>query len=124
MWLDEKGRQMTKILVVDRVQSVREALAFVLEMEGHEVVQAADGRQALDLAAVEWFDVVLADAQMRDMRFDTFCRCLRTVAPAARVVVMSLDVTDGPATAPCAPAAFLPKPFPAPVLLDAVGLAA
>jgi two-component system response regulator FlrC len=115
---------MTKILVVDRIQSVREALAFVLELEGHDVRHVASGREALALAAAEPFDVVLADAQMRDRPFDAFCRALRTVAPQARIVVMSLDITDGPATAPCAPAAFLPKPFPAPVLLDAVALAA
>ena len=111
---------MAKILVVDRVLSVREALAFVLELEGHEVTHTATGREALALAAARPFDVVLADAQMRDRPFDSFCRALRDIAPGARVVVMSLDIADGPATAPCAPAAFLPKPFPAPVLLDAV----
>jgi len=115
---------MAKILVVDRVASVREALAFVLELEGHDVADAATGREALALAADGYYDVVLADAQLRDRPFDSFCRALRAVAPGTRIVVMSLDITDGPATAPCAPAAFLPKPFPAPALLEAVALAA
>jgi CheY-like chemotaxis protein len=115
---------MARILVVDRTLSVREALAFVLELEGHEVLTAEHGRQALALVESEGIEVVLADAQMLDLPFAAFCAALRRTAPHVRVVVMSLDVTDGPATASCEPAAFLPKPFPAPVLLEAVALAA
>lgn len=42
----EEG-SMARILVLDRTCSVREALALVLEMEGHTVEQAATGREAL-----------------------------------------------------------------------------
>jgi hypothetical protein len=64
---------MTKILVVDRVQSVREALAFVLELEGHDVVQAADGRQALDRAASTWSSWMRRCATCASTRFAGAC---------------------------------------------------
>ncbi len=38
---------MTKILVVEDEQSLREPLVYVLEKEGYEVVDAADGEQAV-----------------------------------------------------------------------------
>ena len=115
---------MANILVVDRIVSVREALAFVLELEGHSVAQAAGAREALDRAEEETFDVVLVDAQLRDLPFADFCTALRAIAPRTSVVVMSLDATDHTAVAPCAPTAFLAKPFPTPYLLEAVALAA
>ena len=115
---------MANILVVDRIVSVREALAFVLELEGHSVAQAAGAHEALDWAEAEALDVVLVDAQLRDLPVAEFCTSLRAIAPETSVVVMSLDATDRTAVAPCAPTAFLAKPFPAPRLLEAVALAA
>jgi len=111
---------MAQILVVDRTLSVRESLAFVLEMEGHTVAQAAGGHAALDALALTPTDLIVVDPQLRDMPFDTFCAALRRLAPAVRVVVMSLSDADSAATGSCAPAAFLAKPFAAPQLLAVV----
>jgi DNA-binding response OmpR family regulator len=111
---------MAQVLVVDRTASVREALAFVLELEGHSVAEAASGRAALEHLGAHSVDVVVIDPNIRDLPFDTFCASLRECAPGVRVVVMSLSEADVSATDCCAPAAFLVKPFAAPDLLAAV----
>jgi CheY-like chemotaxis protein len=115
---------VARILVVDRTLSVREALAFVLELEGHAVVQAAGGREALTQLETRDFDAVLVDRHMPDLPFSTFCAALRTSAPSARLVIMSMDSRIDADVEPCSPAAVLTKPFPAPTLLDAVAGAA
>ena len=55
---------MTKILAVDDSASMRQMVLFTLQSAGYEVVEAADGQQALDLAKGTTFDLVLSDVNM------------------------------------------------------------
>lgn len=111
---------MARILVVDRTMSVCEAVALVLELDGHVVAQASGGHTALDLLADFHPEVVLVDATLRDIPFATFCAALRRLAPSVRVVVTSLSNADAAAVDCCAPATFLEKPFAVTQLLAAV----
>lgn len=58
---------MPTILVVDDHEEIREALAEILEEEGHEVVQAVDGLEALEMVATVQLDVILLDIAMPGM---------------------------------------------------------
>ncbi|MBN4064169.1 response regulator [Dehalococcoides mccartyi] len=58
---------MPTILVVDDHEEIREALAEILEEEGHDILQAADGLQALEVIASARPDVVLLDIAMPGM---------------------------------------------------------
>ncbi len=58
---------MPTILVVDDHEEIREALAEILEEEGHEVLQAVDGLDALDMVAAALPDVILLDIAMPGM---------------------------------------------------------
>ena len=58
---------MPTILVVDDHEEIREALAEILEEEGHEVLQAIDGLDALEVVAANEPDVVLLDIAMPGM---------------------------------------------------------
>lgn len=55
------------ILVVDDDDSVRHGVARALREEGYEVATAADGQDALDMAAVRSFDLVFLDIMMPGM---------------------------------------------------------
>lgn len=55
---------MPTILVVDDHEEIREALAEILEEEGHEVLQAVDGLDALEMVAAALPDVILLDIAM------------------------------------------------------------
>lgn len=59
-----------KILVVDDSTSIRTAAAFTLEAAGYEVVQAADGKEALEaLKGIQKQDLgmVITDINMPNM---------------------------------------------------------
>jgi CheY-like chemotaxis protein len=53
-----------RILVVDDEKIKRVTLADDLTAQGHEVVTACDGREALDKLSQERFDVVVTDLKM------------------------------------------------------------
>lgn len=111
---------MAQVLVVDRTTSVQDALAFVLELGGHDVLLAGDGREALAQVEASPPDLVLVDPHLPDMRLPALCAELRRTVPAVPVVVMSLHRLDRSATDGCAPVAVLTKPFSACDLLDTV----
>ena len=59
--------QRSRILVVDDDPASRELLRKVLATEGHAVVQAADGREALAELARQPADLVVSDIRMPDV---------------------------------------------------------
>jgi CheY-like chemotaxis protein len=67
----------TKFLVVDDEESVRELLCDILEAEGHEVVMAGSGRDALELFAEAGFAAVLMDVGLPGMSGWELARAIR-----------------------------------------------
>ena len=55
---------MASILTVDDSKSIRQMVAFTLRDAGHEVTEAVDGQEALDIAKGRTFDLVLSDINM------------------------------------------------------------
>lgn len=53
-----------KILVVDDTEANRKLLAWILEDDGHSVVEARDGKQAVELFKQNDIDLVLMDVMM------------------------------------------------------------
>jgi len=68
---------MTKILLVEDDQTLRETLAHNLKREGYLVVQASTGVDALNLARDEKPDLVLLDVMLPELDGLTVCRTLR-----------------------------------------------
>jgi DNA-binding response OmpR family regulator len=64
---------MYKILIADDEQKIREVLREYAEFEGHEVAEAVDGMQAVELAKNSTFDIILMDVMMP--RLDGFSAC-------------------------------------------------
>ncbi|MDZ7370629.1 MAG: response regulator, partial [candidate division KSB1 bacterium] len=50
---------MAKILIVDDEQVIRSGCRQILEMNGYQAEEAADGREGLRKLAAEEYDVVL-----------------------------------------------------------------
>ena len=81
-----------QIMVVDDDAGIRAALADVLDEEGYDVVQAADGREALDLLIDEAPDAtqaIILDLNMPVMDGATFYREIRSRGMAVPVVILS-----------------------------------
>ncbi len=55
---------MSRILVADDNSASRELIKEVLEFSGYDVTEAADGREAIDLAISNPPDLMLLDIQM------------------------------------------------------------
>lgn len=68
---------MTKILVVDDEPPVRKLLQEMLEVEGHEVIIASGGAEALALFDKQTFDAVFTDIGMSGMDGWELARQLR-----------------------------------------------
>lgn len=81
---------MSRILVADDNDASRELIREVLEMSGYDVIEATDGRDAVDRARESSPDLVLVDIQMP--RLDGFgvLRELRAEPRLARLHVVAL----------------------------------
>jgi len=89
-----KGAAVTplRVLIADDVDQVRTDLRMALELAGGlEVVgEAADGHQALDLAARLNPQVVLMDLEMPGLDGCAAARRLRADHPACRVIALTV----------------------------------
>lgn len=58
---------MATILAVDDSASMRQMVGFTLKSAGHDVIEAADGREALTIARQRGVDLVLTDVNMPNL---------------------------------------------------------
>jgi len=68
---------MTKLLLVEDDQTLRDTLTFNLKREGYTVIEASDGVVALDLAREHHPDLILLDIMLPGLDGLTVCRTLR-----------------------------------------------
>jgi len=68
---------MTKVLVVDDSNSIRDMVSFTLKSAGYETVEAKDGVEGLGKAKTGAFDLVISDVNMPNMDGITLCQELR-----------------------------------------------
>ncbi|MGH2873383.1 MAG: response regulator [Solirubrobacteraceae bacterium] len=67
-----------RILLVDDEQSIQALLSYPLRKEGYDVVQATDGRQALERFDEQPFDLVVLDLMLPRLDGLEVCRRLRS----------------------------------------------
>lgn len=58
---------MSKILVIDDERAIRRALREILEFEEYEVDEAEDGKEGLEKAIAETYDIIFCDIKMPKM---------------------------------------------------------
>ena len=96
---------MTTVLVADDDNDIRELVAFKLAQAGYEVVTAADGVSALDVARTTALDLAVLDLMMPGLSGLDVCAQLRREEATATLPVIMLtakaqeqDVATGFAT--------------------------
>jgi DNA-binding response OmpR family regulator len=77
---------MYKILIADDEQKIREVLREYAEFEGHEVEEAVDGMQVVELAKNNTFDIIIMDIMMP--RLDGFSACKEVRKHSSTPVLM------------------------------------
>jgi DNA-binding response OmpR family regulator len=70
--------RLARILLVDDEQSIQTLLSYPLRRDGYEVVQATDGRQALDRFDEQSFDLVVLDLMLPKLDGVEVCRRMRS----------------------------------------------
>ncbi len=80
---------MAKILIIDDEPPVRSALRRILQAEGHEVLEAGNGAEAVDIVEGEPVDAVFTDIFMPEMDGIEFVLWVVERFPERPVVAMS-----------------------------------
>jgi two-component system response regulator HydG len=78
-----------RVLIVDDDTVGRYTLRGLLEDEGLEVEEAADGQIALDLLASREFDLILSDLRMPRVDGMEFLRRAQALSPAPRIILLT-----------------------------------
>ncbi len=116
---------MASVLIVDDDPFIRKLIATTLEdVAGFELVEAADGREAVEAAARDRPDLVFLDIEMPEVDGLEACRRLRAAPDTARATIVMLTAAAGDTAERDAETAgadlFLTKPFSPLELLNLV----
>ncbi len=70
---------MYRILTVDDEEMIRKLIKKYAEFEGHEVTEAKDGMEAVELCRKHDFDIILMDIMMPELDGFSACREIRKI---------------------------------------------
>lgn len=70
---------MYRILTVDDEEMIRKLIRKYAEFESHEVVEAADGMEAVKLCREQDFDIIIMDIMMPELDGFSACREIRRI---------------------------------------------
>ncbi len=68
---------MSHILIADDEQRIREIIKKYAVFEGHDVTEAANGMEAVELAASQKFDIIILDIMMPELDGFSACKEIR-----------------------------------------------
>jgi len=83
--------ESSTILLVDDEQAVQQPLSFALERDGHRVVQARDGEEALERFAGERVDLVVLDIMLPKLDGLEVCKRLRATSSVPIIMLTARD---------------------------------
>lgn len=114
--------RVAHILVIDNEPSVRDLLARLLKLHGHNVVTAESGNEGIATFQAGKFDLVLTDLGMPEMSGWDVAREIKTLNPRARVGLITgwpIDLTTAELRARGVDQ-IVAKPFDLPTLLSLI----
>ena len=82
---------MTRVLVVEDEQNLREPLVYLLQKEGYDVIEAEDGRSAIDIFFSLGADLVLLDLMLPGVNGNEVCRAIRAESQVPITMVTAKD---------------------------------
>ena len=109
------ARSLNRVLVVDDEPNLRRSLSRLLGEAGYEVTAESNGKQALERALAQPFDLILCDVRMPEMDGLTFLRTYQDRGGTALVLMMSAYGSEDAALAAMKEGAYdyIRKPFSA-----------
>src|SRR5512146_2337141 len=80
---------MSRILVVDDAEFLRVRISKMLTGDGHGVIEAENGKKAIDTYQAIHPDIVLMDITMPEMDGLAALKQIRAVDPKARIIMLT-----------------------------------
>ncbi|MBN1565520.1 MAG: response regulator [Anaerolineae bacterium] len=87
---------MAKILIAEDERDIRDLIEFTLKYAGHEVIKAANGAEAVELAPDVLPDLILMDVRMPRMTGYEACRALKDIEAVQDIPVVFLSAKGQP----------------------------
>lgn len=85
---------MASILIIDDSSYMRGKIRTILKSENHEIFEAADGIQGLQLASSRKYDLVLLDIIMPGMDGVKILGALRQLVAGPQVIIVTADIQE------------------------------
>lgn len=80
---------MSKILVIEDDNTMREGMCYSLAKEGHEVDSAEDGKEGLSLGKEKNFDLVITDYRLKSMNGIEVLEAIKNIDPETDVILIT-----------------------------------
>lgn len=80
---------MTRILIADDEEKIRQMICKYAVYEGFEAVEASDGLEAVDKVAKDKIDLVVMDIMMPNLDGFSACRQIKKIRPEIPVILLS-----------------------------------
>jgi len=113
-----------KLLIADDEDGIRSLVRMTLESDAYEILEAADGSEALELARTHHPDLLLLDVMMPGMTGLEVCRALKSDPETAGITIVMLTARAQEADREAGQAAgaesYFTKPFSPVALLRKV----
>jgi DNA-binding response OmpR family regulator len=82
---------MAKILIAEDERDIRDLIEFTLRYAGHDVIKAANGAEAVELAPQAKPDLILLDVRMPRMTGYEACRALKAIEEVKNIPIVFLS---------------------------------
>ena len=82
---------MTRVLVVEDEQNLREPLVYLLQKEGYDVIEAEDGNTAVENFRTMGADLILLDLMLPGLSGNEVCRTIRAESQVPIIMVTAKD---------------------------------
>jgi two-component system, OmpR family, alkaline phosphatase synthesis response regulator PhoP len=84
---------MLRILLVEDEENIRETVKLNLELEGYEVVAAADGKKALKYSHEQYFDLMILDVMLPEVSGFQICEQVRLTNREVPIIFLTAKDT-------------------------------
>jgi DNA-binding NtrC family response regulator len=81
--------ESARILVIDDEESIRRTISMTLEHAGYMVETAEDGKQAIEKAEANFYNLALIDIRLPDMEGTELLTALKTTTPKMVKIILT-----------------------------------
>lgn len=102
-----------RILLVEDEENIRAGIKLNLELEGYEVIEAEDGKKAINRFENEHFDLIVLDVMMPELNGFDVCEQIRLTNTKVPILMLTAKAEPADRVAGLKKGAndYLPKPF-------------